>query len=235
MISGIIFDYGGTIDSAGDHWSEVIYDQYRAYGLDIDYDTFAEAYVYGERYLAKNYVVTASDTFRDVMRRKLTLQMNHLAEKGVLSQIAATASAYPIADACYRHARTCIDDIRDDIEALAERYPLVLVSNFYGNIDSVLRDMNLRHLFRGIVESAVIGIRKPDPRIFAVGCTVLDLPADEVLVVGDSIDKDLLPASSLGCSTAYIAGRPWRAAKAIPEAARFTPTTIHALTAELVK
>ena len=32
-IKGIIFDYGGTIDSHCDHWSEVIYDGYNAAGV----------------------------------------------------------------------------------------------------------------------------------------------------------------------------------------------------------
>ena len=30
MIKGIIFDYGGTIDSRGVHWSEVIWQGYEA-------------------------------------------------------------------------------------------------------------------------------------------------------------------------------------------------------------
>ncbi len=44
-INGIIFDYGGTIDSRGDHWSEVIYRAYETEGADIDRDNFRKAYV----------------------------------------------------------------------------------------------------------------------------------------------------------------------------------------------
>ncbi len=32
-IKGIIFDYGGTIDTGGDHWSEVIWHAYQEEGL----------------------------------------------------------------------------------------------------------------------------------------------------------------------------------------------------------
>ena len=35
-IKGIIWDYGGTIDSRGVHWSEVIWDAYLAEGAVID-------------------------------------------------------------------------------------------------------------------------------------------------------------------------------------------------------
>ena len=50
-IKGIIFDYGGTIDSRGVHWSEIIWDGYRAAGIDIDKETFRQAYVHAEREL----------------------------------------------------------------------------------------------------------------------------------------------------------------------------------------
>lgn len=46
---------------------------------------------------------------------------------------------------------------------------MVLVSNFYGNVDAVLRGMDIRQYFAGIIESAVVGIRKPDARIYALG------------------------------------------------------------------
>lgn len=53
----------------------------------------------------------------------------------------------------------------------------------------MLKDFGLRHYFREIVESAVVGVRKPDPRIFELGCEALGLPPAEVLVVGDSLKK----------------------------------------------
>ncbi|MBP3590718.1 MAG: HAD family hydrolase [Muribaculaceae bacterium] len=97
------------------------------------------------------------------------------------------------------------------IEALAAEYPLVLVSNFYGNVEAVLEDFDLRRYFRTIVESAVVGVRKPDPKIFALGVEALGLRPQEVLVVGDSYKKDIVPAESLGCRVAWIKGKGWTA------------------------
>ena len=44
-IKGIIFDYGGTIDSRGVHWSEIIWDGYCKAGADrvMTKDQFREA------------------------------------------------------------------------------------------------------------------------------------------------------------------------------------------------
>ena len=88
---------------------------------------------------------------------------------------------------------------------------MVLVSNFYGNIETVLADFDLLKYFPKIIESAVVGIRKPDPRIFRLGVDALGLPPKEILVVGDSLKKDILPAESIGCRTAWLKGKGWSA------------------------
>ena len=85
------------------------------------------------------------------------------------------------------------------------------MSNFYGNVDAVLRDFDVRRYFGGIIESAVVGVRKPNPTIFRLGVDVLELPASEVLVVGDSLRKDILPAESLGCQVLWLKGKGWTA------------------------
>ena len=86
------------------------------------------------------------------------------------------------------------------VSKLSKEYPLVLVSNFYGNIQTILDDFHLNY-FQSIIESAVVGIRKPDSRIFQLGVDALHMIPEEVLVVGDSFDKDILPATAIGCKT----------------------------------
>ena len=62
-IEGIIFDYGGTIDSNGKHWAEVLWDAYQKVNVPISKEIFREAYVYTERYLAVNPVVKPEHHF----------------------------------------------------------------------------------------------------------------------------------------------------------------------------
>ena len=59
----------------------------------------------------------------------------------------------------------------------------------------MLKDFGLDHLFGAIVESAVVGIRKPGQAIFRLGLDNPRFPADEVVVVGYSFDKDILPTT----------------------------------------
>jgi putative hydrolase of the HAD superfamily len=55
----------------------------------------------------------------------------------------------------------------------------------------------------------VVGVRKPDPRIFTLGVEALGLRPDEVIVVGDSMDKDIIPARQAGCHTVWFQGEGW--------------------------
>ncbi len=193
-IEGVIFDFGGTLDSRGDHWYHVMN---RAY-LQSDLSLSREAYVYGERNIAP--LVTPTDTMFDFLVKKVALQASHM---GI--------DASGVAGRCYESARECVGESALTLGVLASRgYPMAVVSNFYGNLDAVLRDYGIRQYFAGVVDSGVVGVRKPDPAIFRLGLDLLGLPSGRVLVVGDSIDKDILPASSLGCPTLLIeGGKPW--------------------------
>lgn len=210
-IRGIIFDYGGTLDTRGDHWSHIIRQGWQHAGVTVDDELFRHCYVEAERAMARERVVLPGDNFGDMMLKKLVLEMGYLRQSRPNAIADFDTAASVAARYCYDYARQCVAESARVLKVLAERYPMVLVSNFYGNIDEVLRDFGIRGYFRGIIESAVVGVRKPDPRIFELGVVALGLKPDQVLVVGDSLRKDILPARSIGCATAWIKGRGWTA------------------------
>jgi putative hydrolase of the HAD superfamily len=207
MIKGIIFDYGGTLDSRGVHWSEVLWRGYQYAGVPIDKETFRTAYVEGERALARERIILPQDNFHTLLRKKVALEISYLPEQP--DDSARDQWVDQIAEYCDNAARECINEALPMLEKLHERYPMMLVSNFYGNIDEVLRDYGIRHLFKGIIESAVVGVRKPNPTLFRLGVDALELEAGEVLVVGDSLRKDIEPAESLGCQVLWLKGKGW--------------------------
>lgn len=214
----ILLDYGGTLDTRAEHWSEVILRAYRQEGIGIGRDRFWEAYVHAERALDGTGIIAVDDTFLDLMRKKISLQLDYLGDidgaispRG-LSRTAPSALADSISARCYESARECINEIRPALEVLAENYPLGIVSNFYGNLRAVLADMELLHLFKSVTDSGATGIRKPDPRIFTIALDALNRATDanfhpgDTLMVGDSMKNDILPASSLGFMTALVTG-----------------------------
>ena len=207
MIKGIIFDYGGTLDSRGVHWSEVLWQGYQQAGVPIDKQTFRTAYVEGERALARERIILPQDDFHVLLLKKVAIEISYLPQQP--DETTRDRWVKEIAAYCDNAARGCIDEARPMLEELHEKYPMMLVSNFYGNIDEVLRRYGIRHLFKGIIESAVVGIRKPNPTLFRLGVDALELNPEEVLVVGDSLRKDIEPAEHLGCHVLWLKGKGW--------------------------
>lgn len=199
MIKGILIDFGGTIDSDGIHW----FDQFRdAYALvaSVPESLLWDAYVHAERTLGRNPIIGPDYTFCKTLQTKIALQTEYLQCKGVTITAQDT-----ILDTCYNKVVKHISTVSKPIlERLAAQYPMVLVTNFYGNMHTVLAEFGLDHLFKEVVESAVVGVRKPDPQIFRLGVAALGLEPQETVMIGDSPDKDILPAQSIGCHTIQI-------------------------------
>ncbi len=207
MIRGIIFDYGGTLDSRGVHWSEVLWQGYQQAAAPISKETFRTAYVEAERALARERIILPGDDFHTLLRKKVAIEVSYLPEQP--DEATRDRWVEEIAAYCDNAARACIGEALPVLEQLHEHYPMMLVSNFYGNIDEVLRAYGIRHLFKGIIESAVVGVRKPNPTLFRLGVDALELSPDEVLVVGDSLRKDIEPAEKLGCKVLWLKGKGW--------------------------
>ena len=159
------------------------------------------------------------DKYLDLLRIKCDLETRDLQDRGAwtVTEEKRKALSDAVAHYCYEYVLKVLEISRPVIASLAERYPLVLVSNFYGNIETILADFRLPY-FRRVVESAVVGVRKPDPKIYQLGIEALrevtgmtaeKLPAHDILVVGDSFSKDIVPATQLGCQTVWVKGCGW--------------------------
>ena len=205
---GYIFDYGGTLDTAGCHWGKMLWHAYERQSIPVTEEQFREAYVFAERTLGKNPIIQTDYTFRKTLEVKLRIEFEYLQAKGYLcnSNFCLASMQAAVLDDLYERVRTITAQSKEVLVKLKESYPIILVSNFYGNLPVVLEEFGLSGLFNTVVESAVVGIRKPDTRIFQLGVDALGLPPEEITVVGDSISKDIAPARRLGCQTVWIKG-----------------------------
>lgn len=208
-VKGLIFDYGGTLDTGGDHWSEIIWKAWQQAGVACNKAEFREAYVYAERELARERHILPAHDFHDMLLIKMKIELQWLAQNGHFAPSEIDSKASEIARLCYESARETVGNSAQVLEKLSEKYPMVLVSNFYGNIETVLTDFGIRKYFRAIIESAVMGVRKPDPRIFEHGVKALGMLPSETLVIGDSYRKDIVPAESIGCQAIWLKGKGW--------------------------
>jgi putative hydrolase of the HAD superfamily len=103
----------------------------------------------------------------------------------------------------------------DGLRALAALgVPLGIVSNSDGTVEAELRRLGVCHAGEPgaagvpvgvVVDSAVAGVAKPDPAIFAVALDALGVPADDtVLYVGDSLRYDVAGARAAGLQPVHM-------------------------------
>lgn len=209
-IKGIIFDYGGTLDTNGIHWSEVIWEKFQKEQISVTKEQFRECYVYAERELARSPYIKPEHTFMDVLRIKTDIETRYLVENGMwtVNELTRRASYEHITLRCYQHVLDVLQVSRKVLQTLSAHYPMVLVTNFYGNMHTILRDFQLAY-FKEVIESSVVGVRKPDPQIFRLGVNALGVTPEEAVVIGDSYSKDIIPAHSIGCQTILMKGQGW--------------------------
>ncbi len=98
--------------------------------------------------------------------------------------------------------------------------PLGVVSNSDGSVEAELRRLGVCYASNGaggqaapaegipmgvVLDSAVVGIAKPDPRIFGIALEALGVPADDtVLHIGDSLRYDVTGALAAGIRPVHL-------------------------------
>lgn len=226
----IIFDYGATLDTGGCHWGIQIWNAYKDIGVPVGEEAYREAYIYTEKMLGKSEVIGHDFTFRQTLDTKLTLQLEWLANND--NSRFATSFHDLLLDNLYARTVAATAYSREVLQQLkAQGTRMVLISNFYGNLDTVLHEFGFDGLFINAIESATIGIRKPDSRLFRMGVEALGTDATKVTVVGDSMRNDIIPAKSIGCHTVWLKGQSWDGNNTDASSADMTITDIKQLLA----
>ena len=60
-------------------------------------------------------------------------------------------------------------------------------------------------LFDVVIESSVIGVRKPDPKIYQLACEAMEIDPNEALFI-DDLGINLKPAKAMGMRTIKVLG-----------------------------
>ena len=97
------------------------------------------------------------------------------------------------------------DEVIPALEALKARgIRMAVISNWDGNLPQLLQDIDIAKYFDTITTSALVNLRKPDPRIFALTLDNLSLKPFEIMHVGDNVEADGFGAREAGVETIII-------------------------------
>lgn len=123
----------------------------------------------------------------------------------LVSRLPDGVDAAAIAERVHREAVAVVTRNRPVLERLGRRFRLGVVSNFTGNLQPCLEELDLARLFVAASDSTLVGWSKPDPRIFAHTLAILGVPAPAAWMVGDNFEADIRGAADVGLRTCWIA------------------------------
>jgi len=195
--AAILFDFGGTLDAAALTWKERLFQLCGAEGVVVPPERFDPLFYGADDALVGALPATLS--LDETVRRLVTglgtalgLSCGRPADRIVTRFLDGAPHS-----ACHNGAL---------LSDLSRRYPLGIVSNFYGNLTAVCDDLGIRSLFRVIVDSQVVGCRKPDPRIFRHALEELGVASGDATFVGDSPSRDMAGARGVGMAHIWLVG-----------------------------
>jgi HAD superfamily hydrolase (TIGR01509 family) len=81
---------------------------------------------------------------------------------------------------------------------------LAVVSNSDGRVEQALRAAGLRDYFEVVIDSNLVGVEKPDPRIFQAALDALGIAPEEALYVGDLYEVDVVGARAAGIEAVLL-------------------------------
>ena len=95
--------------------------------------------------------------------------------------------------------RVPVEGFHATMDALEERGITVgVISNSDGRVADRLRELRMSQRFSFILDSAVVGVSKPDARIFEMAVGASAVPATECAYVGDYYQIDVVGARAVG-------------------------------------
>src|SRR5512135_1074582 len=193
----VLFDFGGTLDADGDRWAVRFHQAYARAGGRLAFSAFEPVFRESDRRLEAEPAV-----------RTMGLREMVAAQAGLLRELlpGAEGAALDQAAGHFHHdSLAIVHRNRPMLERLAVRYRLGVVSNFTGNLDRCLAELNLLELFSVIADSTVVGVAKPNLGIFTGALNTLGIPPERAWMVGDNFAADIVPAAALGMRTCWIA------------------------------
>lgn len=195
--NALLIDFGGTLDADGEPWVDRFFRMYVHAGGVADRNRFRMAFAQSDEQLARLPGVARFD-YSATVTAQAKLLAPLLPDGGCLDAPALRARFVSEAAAVARRNRAILVELSDG-------FGLAVVSNYQGNLQPCLDELELGDLFDVVSDSELVGARKPDRRIFDVTLAALDRDAGSCWMIGDSPPNDIAAAAALGMRTCWLA------------------------------
>ncbi len=188
-VKALLFDFGGTLDADGLPWKEQFFPIYKKFGFDWSEEVFAPFFYHSDDTITEKKLTTMS--FDKTILHQVTLLLTKAGRYDA-------KMAKKIADEYLKTSRANLKLNKPLLLKLKKKYRLGVVSNFYGNLPSIFKEIGYDKIFDAVIDSNRVGVIKPDPKIFQAALTQLKAGPQESVFIGDSFKRDMLGAKGIG-------------------------------------
>ncbi len=91
------------------------------------------------------------------------------------------------------------------LDYLRSKYELHIITNGFEEVQHIkLKNSGIDHYFSEIITSERAGYKKPDKRIFDFSVSLADTHVEKSIMIGDSLDADILGAKNAGIDQVFF-------------------------------
>ncbi len=163
--------------------------------LDIDLNTFLEVYVpinlqywklYREEKIDKKNLKFArlNDAFKE-LKMDVSARMVHKLSDDYITHLSTFNHLFP--------------GTIELLEYLQPNYQLHIITNGFKAVQhGKLNQSNIDHFFQTVTNSEMVGVKKPNPKIFNHALQMAKATKEESLMIGDNLEADIMGALDFG-------------------------------------
>ncbi len=186
MIQALCFDFDGTLAHFQGDFLQLL-DAFRTELMlgQCDMNAFSEVLSSELRAAGQVSLLSATTRTLQKLEQRIPLDLTEIVG-GTLNDYSAQVILLPGAQ---------------EVLELVSHLPLALVSNGPSDMQrAALEKVGIEPYFKTVVVSGDedVAVRKPNPRIFELACERLDVPPEEVLMIGDNLEADVQGALAAG-------------------------------------
>jgi len=183
--AAVTFDIGGVIYS-DDVFKRAIFIALNKLSAGVNQSDFDQVY--------NAHLKSQSGSLRSKLCEKF---LGSLEKKSELMQIATDNWIFTPSD-LYQDAKACIMQLKESGAKIG------IVANQPATSVNSLKSDHLFELIDFLGISAIVGIEKPDIKIFELAIKELAVDPTKAIHIGNRIDTDVIPAKKLGMKTVWV-------------------------------
>ena len=200
-ISDIFFDLDHTLWDFEKNSALTFEKLLVTYGVDIPLETFLKAYIPINLQYWRMY--REGRVSKETLRyERLKFSFDTLEYPATDALIHELADQYMEVLTTYNHLFPGTLEILD---YLKPHYKLHIITNGFSEVQGrKMRNAGIDHFFDVVVDSELAGVKKPHPQIFELALKKANVTAAHSLMIGDSLEADILGAKAVGLEVLHF-------------------------------